>query len=532
MNDIENSSETRLPEAELRHYLRAYLLSSEQSQLAVVVEQIIKAYRFKLPLEILAQQSRLTDRVVAVLNVLEIRYLVDDSPKNNAQEIIIWLQRTPPRTVRIWLPDAKSRFRDFQDFEVLVPFAVEKAVHELRRYEPKITTPQIDSLYLIFLKTVATSPIRPQDLEDQVFRDVVDLEKLGVLSSRYALAANHELVKATYGCLMEMSPIALLYIGCDPGGSICKDVPYCSDLQNHPLNRHGASVRATHVAACYSGIGSTRHSGGTVDFPRYPRVIKQMQWSVPQIATIARNLPFLEQTKHELSSPIKDRGLPPKSFIDTYKSIFKCLRLRLEGKSETKIAKELGYSSRHEYEAWLCDHHIDIKARKQRSPYEEHLEARKVLGLETLEAEDLCARTALQQQPSATSKSEADVSGAEEQETSVKDTRADVATGEQQSQLPVVEVHASTEEVWIDGQQVSVRGKKLDRLNALIFWILQQQKTGKPVESFRILKAAKVEKQSIRVDHLYRGTPFQPLISHPRHGHSWLNIDLAKSKVS
>ncbi len=55
MNDIENSSGTRLPEAELRRHLRAYLLSSEHSLMAVVVEQIIKAYRFKLVVEVMGK---------------------------------------------------------------------------------------------------------------------------------------------------------------------------------------------------------------------------------------------------------------------------------------------------------------------------------------------------------------------------------------------------------------------------------------------------------------------------------------------
>ena len=277
MNVPRKHPEKQFTEEDLRRYLRAYLLSSELSLTDVIIVNIIKAYRFKLPLEILGQRGKLLECVIAVLDTLEVRYLVDESPKRSAPEIDLWLKSGNPKTLRAWVPDAKSRFHNFQDFEVLVPFAIENAIHELRRREPTITTPQIDSLYLVYLKAVAAHSLRPQDLEDRVFRDVIDYEKLRILSPNLALSYTPDLITSMYGCLMEMSPMSLLYIGCDPGDGSCRDVPLGFDLQNHPLNRHGASVRATHSAACTARIGSARYPEGTADFPRCPRVIRRMQ---------------------------------------------------------------------------------------------------------------------------------------------------------------------------------------------------------------------------------------------------------------
>ena len=353
-----------------RKLLKAYLLSSDHSLLSAAIETIIQAKWGDFPVTVSGVEGPALDRVIKVLGALDIENTVHVH-KGLGVGGELSGQRSGQSNATIQVPYGAARF---YDYEVLIPFCIEKTLAEMAGRGLTVAPPVVESLYLIYLRTASIYPSYG-DVENRIETDVVKAVPHGVLSPLFALSEASGLIGNMYRHLMEMSHKALLYLGCHPGnigyGTIESAV---DDHVSKALNEYGQKASYTTSTAYLTSRGRSPSS-----YPTFPKVVRSYRYSLSQMSTVVSNVSSTELVGYIPSSGIwqvmkKDKARIPLKVVE-------CLKLRLCGKTEPEVCEELGFEDLPEYESWLRDNYIDLEPRHRRSVYEEWLEAAEKLGV-------------------------------------------------------------------------------------------------------------------------------------------------------
>jgi hypothetical protein len=296
------------------------------SVMSAAVNTLVNGYRFKIKLEICGDSNPGYPLFIEIAKKLNVDFETVEIPTDSVNYVNKWLSDRGTKNLRVWIPDMQYREGDFH---VMLPFYLNYHLKELRKRDPNFPSHMIDNLY----------------------------ERAEVISIHHYGSEISDEVRTVNGKVDSMSDLSRLYLGfCSgsEGWELVKD----SEIENHPFNRFSRNkIHATSVTASHRGyIG-------------FPVLIRHYIWNIEQISAITQNAWALNTYDLQGSAEELDKTR-------------KCLLLRLQGKSEDEIEKELDFDDNEKYYQWQISRLIDIDPKRFRDPLENWLDACKFFDIE------------------------------------------------------------------------------------------------------------------------------------------------------
>ena len=229
MTKLNKNQILKLPKNQLKSYLHAYLLASDASPMANVIDNILKAYLFKQHVIIHGEPLSSLYEIIEVLQALIIPFKALES---SHYDTVHEAQAEYPKSILIEAPRDEYRLADYG---LLVPYYLEYHQRELGK-NAWVRINQFDVLILpVLLGMMFHKPnIRLCDL---VHTAIIHSKK-GRVTSDYLIAADFGSISRIYEELYQFDPRALNYLGID----ITDDIRmrhYLSIFTHseHPINK-------------------------------------------------------------------------------------------------------------------------------------------------------------------------------------------------------------------------------------------------------------------------------------------------------
>lgn len=350
--DMGNSNQTYSDPKELGDRLRSLLLCC-QSVMSTAVESLVKAYRFKLKLDISGQGNPGFDLFLKVAEEIGVKCEEKKLPKEFLSEPLVWLSDHSTNNLRAWIPSMKERVGDLH---IMLPFCFEYHVGELRKHDPTFAMPEVDNLYLLLIWSECFGA-KQLPLGARILRDLLAWESSKLISAyRYRGLVRDE-IRTVHAKAMGLTRLAQMYIGFN-SGSEGVEMSRKSDLNSHQFNKRTQEF-----------LGAMAVGTDIANVPEFPWLIRSFRWKADQLAVILKNVWGL------------NTHLIPGSEEDVSKTSA-CLKLRLQGRTEDEIANLLDFGTQKEYDQWLVGRCIDTDSRCFRRPYNDWLEACDYFGVE------------------------------------------------------------------------------------------------------------------------------------------------------
>lgn len=319
--------------------------------MSAAINTLMKASRFKLCLEIGGRTNPGYHLFVTMAKRLgvEVKEVEVESKPKHAP--FIWLSDHSTPNQRAWVPDMQHRAGDYH---VMLPFYLRYHLTELRKHEPDFPAPKVDNLYVTLLWSICFGPLSIP-LSARVLKDLLAWERATILTAHNYVTPIGEEIPIVNSKISSLTDFAQMYLGFWDGIEAWKIIQG-ERIEGHAFNVHCRKF----LNVLQLGTGANT---------RYPVLVRQYCWDVDQLITITKN-----------SWALSLRTFARK--VGDTAQVKQCLLLRLQGKSEEEVRRELKFTVHELFYKWQVNNLIDIDPGRLRDPMEAWVQACKYFNFE------------------------------------------------------------------------------------------------------------------------------------------------------
>lgn len=334
---------------EIAHHLKSLFLCC-CSIMSATIETLMKAYRFKLRLEIGGNQNPGYSLFVSMAKRLGVAFEEVEVKSKPQGAPYVWLSDHTTANQRAWVPDIQNREGDFH---VLCPFFFRYHLSGLRKHEPDFPSPKVDNLYILLL-WAACFGSHQAPLSARIIKDLLAWEKRSILTAHSYIGPVGNEIPIVASKVASLKEMAQLYIGFWTGPEAWS-LSSNNKITGHLLNQRSRKFHNI----LQSGVARAN----------YPVLVRQYVWEVEQLNVVTKNVWALNKY-----------AMPGTSFQGG--KARQCLLLRLQGKTEEEVQVDLGFSSSEEYYKWQVGCFLDKAPGRLGDPLEAWLRACEYFELE------------------------------------------------------------------------------------------------------------------------------------------------------